>query len=66
MASKHICPNCGGKKFVTTAHVMQDWIVDENGDFVSVFDNCLEVTHDPDDDNIWTCLKCGCEAIIVE
>lgn len=64
MASKHICPKCGGKDFYTTAHIMQEWLVNENGDFVSVATECLEITHGPDDDNIWTCTMCGAEAVI--
>ncbi len=63
--SKHICPNCGGKRLATTAHVMQGWEVDEYGDFTKVLADCLEVVHRPDDGNIWTCLECGAIAEIV-
>ena len=62
--SKHICPLCGGRKFETTAHVMQSWEVDEDGNYISVLDECLQVTHKPDDGNIWTCMKCGTEAVM--
>lgn len=59
------CPeNPEHKQFVTTAHVMQDWFVDENGNFVAVATECVEVTHRPDPDNVWTCLVCGAEAIV--
>jgi len=64
--SKHVCPKCGGKQFETTAHVMQSWKVDENGEFIEVLDDCLETTHEPDDGNIWTCLNCGAEGVVVE
>lgn len=66
MKSKHICPKCGGKTFETTAHVCQSWTVNEDGDFIAVQDDCLEVTHEPDDDNIWMCIKCGAEAVVVK
>ena len=62
--SKFVCPNACGATFVTTAHVMQDWEVTADGDYVSTIQDCLEVTHKPNDGNIWTCKKCGAEAII--
>lgn len=65
MKSKHICPECGNKTFYTVAHVMQEWVVDENGNFVEVADECMEVTHGPDDGNFWSCTECGAYAIIV-
>jgi len=62
---KAICPNnIEHKQFVTTAHVCQDWVVDENGDFLEEENSCVEVTHGPDADNIWTCKICGAEAVI--
>ena len=64
--SKHVFPKCGGKKFETTVHVMQSWEVDENGEFIQVLYDCLEITHEADDENIWTCTNCGAEAVIVE
>lgn len=64
MKSRHICPKCGGRTFETTAHVMQSWTVDADGDFLSVRDDCLQVTHEPDDGNIWTCVRCGAEAVV--
>lgn len=66
MKTKHICPNCGGKEFLTTAHVTQTWKVDEDGDFIEAVSDCDEVTHGPDDGNIWTCVKCGAEGVIVK
>ncbi len=56
---KHICPYCGGRKFAVTAHVTQDWIVDENGDWEETTNDCVEVTHHPDDNDVWCCDKCG-------
>lgn len=61
--SKHICPKCGNNRFITTAHVTQSWEVDENGNFIKEI-STDEITHGPNDDNIWTCTKCGTEAII--
>lgn len=62
---KAICPNnIEHKQFVTTAHVCQDWVVDENGNFLEEENGCVEVTHGPDVDNIWTCKICGAEAVI--
>lgn len=63
MTSKHICPQCGNNTFITTAHVVQDWKVDENGNFIECIET-TETTHPPDDGNIWTCAKCGAEAVI--
>lgn len=62
---KAVCPkNPKHKKFVTTAHVMQEWVVDEHGEFIKVARNgeCLEVVADPDPGNDWTCYVCGAEA----
>ena len=55
------CPKCGGKKFIVSAHVIQEWIVDEKGNFLEVTDDCAEVTHEPDDYDLWMCDKCGYE-----
>jgi len=62
--SKHICPKCGNETFYTSAHVVQEWLVDKNGEYLETSEDCLEVAADPDDDNIWTCAKCGAEAVI--
>jgi len=64
---KAICPkNPKHNEFVTTAHVMQEWIVDEGGRFIRVFGGaeCLEVTAPPDPDNVWNCKECWAEAKI--
>lgn len=53
------CPKCGCKKFFVTAHVTQDWMVDEYGEFTKVIDDCVEVTHFADDIDIWDCVDCG-------
>lgn len=51
-------------RFITVAHVTQDWVVDENGNFLEVAEECLEVTHGPDKYNSWICDICGAEATI--
>ena len=53
------CPNCGGNRFVVAPHVVQEWIVDENGIFMRELHSCIEVTHMSDDDDIWGCYTCG-------
>lgn len=56
------CPNCGGQRFVVIAHVTQTWKVDQNGMFVNCLEDCIDVIHRPDDDDIWECYECGHEA----
>lgn len=56
------CPKCGCSTFYVNAHIVQGWLVDEDGDFISVTEECVETTHAPDDDDLWTCSKCGHEA----
>lgn len=56
------CPNCGSEEFFVTAHVTQDWLVDKHGEFMQVENECVEVTHQPKDDDIWQCADCGYDA----
>lgn len=64
MVIQAICPNNKEhKRFITVAHVVQSWIVDERGNFIESISND-EVTHHPNIDNIWTCNECGAEAIV--
>lgn len=53
------CPKCGGKTFLSTAHVTQDWELNEFGTFQKCLNDCIEVTHEPDQDDIWDCSECG-------
>ena len=53
------CPQCGFDRFVVTAHITQDWIVDGDEDFVDCIEECVEITHKPDDMDIWQCVACG-------
>lgn len=63
MASRHICPKCGGKRFITVAHVAEDWVVDEYGNWIETKE-CTETVAPPDDGNTWQCERCGTEAVI--
>lgn len=57
------CPNNPNHKtFVTTAHEVHEWVVDEAGNFISDR-GCIEVAHSPNKSNIWTCSECGVEAV---
>jgi len=59
--SKRICPKSPDHKtFLTTAHVVQEWVVDEHGDFVEMSGGYDEVIHGTDHNNTWTCATCGC------
>jgi ribosomal protein S27E len=64
---KLICPNDKAhKRFCVTAHVTEDWIVDEQGDFLETDCDCglTQVIHRPDAQDYYTCAECGTEAII--
>lgn len=52
------CPKCGAETFYATAHVTQDWKMDRNGNYIETEDDCIEVTHYPEDEDIWTCANC--------
>ena len=61
---KAVCPNNKDhKQFVTVAHIAQEWVVDENGNFLEVFNPCTDTVAPPDHGNIWECKTCGAEAI---
>lgn len=60
-----ICPNDPNhKRFSTTAHVMEEWEVDAEGNFVRTIE-VLQVDHGPDPDNEWACLECGAQAKVL-
>ncbi len=56
--TKYRCPVCGAECFEVTAHVTQDWKIDCNGSYMESMDECVEVTHYPDEDDIWSCANC--------
>lgn len=60
---KAVCTrNENHNEFITTAHVMQDWKVDKNGNWIETVAECVQVTANPQKENIWTCAICGAEA----
>ena len=60
------CPNDPThKRFSTVASVMEDWEVDERGNWISTIES-LQTDNGPDPGNIWTCLECGAEAIVTD
>lgn len=61
MNSRHICRHCGNDTFIMTAHVTQDWIVNNRGEFCECLKECVEITHKPNDDDVWECQCCGAD-----
>lgn len=62
----HVCPNgCPNATFITAAHVMQDWEVDAEGEFLKTVDEFVQIDHGPHNDNIWACSNCGDEAEMI-
>ena len=59
---KYRCHVCGAKSFEVTAHVTQDWKIDCNGTFLEALNECVEVTHYPDEMDIWSCSNCDFSA----
>jgi len=51
-------------KFYVSAHVVQIWKVDSSGEFAAVIDDCIDVLHFPDTDDVFTCIECGNQAIV--
>ena len=45
---KKICPVCGGKEFVTTAHITHDWKVNDAGEWLETVTDCVQIDHGPD------------------
>jgi len=59
---KITCPkNKKHNQFITTAHEVHDWVVDEQGNFIKDL-GCSEVAAKPDPDNCWNCRTCGADA----
>ena len=66
MSSKAVCPkNSDHQRFITVAHVSQDWIVDPKGHFLQCLDGAVETVASPDTGNTWTCFECGQRAVFV-
>lgn len=60
--TKYRCPKCGAESFEVTAHVTPDWRIDGNGTFIQSLNDCVEVTHYPDENDFWDCANCGYSA----
>lgn len=65
MNSRHICRHCGNDTFIVTAHVTQDWIVNNRGEFCECLKECVDIAHKPNDDDVWECQCCGADDPIV-
>ena len=64
---KATCPvNPEHKTFSTTAHVMQEWKVDDEGHFVECLTECLQITHNPHIDNLWHCCECDNDGVTTQ
>lgn len=64
---KASCPNNKSHSlFVTVAHIAQEWVVDENGNFQEVHNQCTDTVAQPDPGNTWECKECGAEAIVTD
>jgi len=66
MAKHMVCPNGCNTNFIVTAHVTQDWKVNSEGFFVESINDCVEVTHKPNEDDVWVCDTCGAEGKFTE
>jgi len=63
---KVLCPKDESHDvFVTVAHVVQDWKVTAEGEFLEDL-GTIETTHGPNTGNTWTCHICGTDAIVTD
>jgi hypothetical protein len=46
-------------RFSTIVHVAQDWVVDENGNWLETLNECSQVTHGPKKGNFFLCRVCS-------
>lgn len=57
---KVTCPkSTRHKHFSVTAHITQEWQVNKNGEYVKVLQDCAEITHRPDRNDLFICMTCG-------
>jgi len=66
MAKRMECPNGCNAGFHATAHVTQDWKIDARGNFQQCLNDCIEVTHFPDFEDVWNCAKCHAQGKFVD
>jgi hypothetical protein len=63
---KAICTNnAAHTEFLTTAHVMEEWRVDSEGNWIETTET-IQIDHGPDPDNYWNCAICGAYAMVVK
>lgn len=63
---KAVCPkNKRHQRFITVAHVAQDWVVDPDGNWVRTVETTETVAR-PHPGNSWTCKACGADAVFQE
>ena len=66
MSLQATCPKSPEHKvFVTAVHEIREWLVTDQGAFIADGD-CLEVATPPDRENIWQCVTCGEQAVVIE
>ena len=51
--------------FITTAHVVEEWEVDDQADFIST-STTIETTHAPNEDNVFSCMACNSDCEVVD
>jgi len=57
---KVTCPkNKKHKKFYVTAHVTEDWFVDNKGNWERTVPGGETIVHAPDSQDLYTCAECG-------
>ena len=62
---KATCPNNPKHtQFITAATVVEDWVVDAEGNYIDEADTDPTVVHRPDSNNSWTCVECGATATV--
>lgn len=60
MKARAVCPkNPDHNQFIVTAHVVQEWRVNELGEFIKCTVECTDILHHPDRDDVWICAACG-------
>jgi len=64
---KATCPtNPAHNRFATMAHMSEEWVVNEHGEFITEGDpGAGGIVAKPHPENTWTCTACGAEATVV-
>jgi len=64
---KIVCPDKPNhNRFSVTAHVTEEWIVNETGEFQEVTGSSGEVLHRPDSQDYYVCIECNTQAKVTE